>query len=281
MDPSLIPPLQILIAPIKAVEIMSFLLIAIIVKKRGGKPLRDQFYLNRTMFYGFIAWTVYIAVDLVIYLFAAQSFNLAVLTPTSGVSGYDLAYPSLLIANILRDIGMAGGVLNALIIFSAAYQIRYGRARFQKKVSRNPLTLVIIGVFTVSTIMFDQIKVTIKPTGVSISATFADLALIFLSVLICIYIYGAITFRTSIFQGIKEVDERLKNRLQFLSIGVLLMGIGHIYWVIMGVLAGINPIFGSLEFKILGHLIWVISPLLMYVALRSNMETKDEIKKDR
>ncbi len=268
MDLSLIPPLQILIAPIKVVEVFSFLLIALIVKKRGGKPLRDQFYLNRTMFYTFISWVVYISVDLVIYLFAALSFDLAVPTPSTGVTGYDLAYPSLLIANILRDVGMAAGLLNALFIFGAAYQVRFGRARFQKKISRNPLAIIIIGLFTAFTIFFDQIKVTITSTSVvKISATFADLALIFLSVIIAIYIYGAITFRTSIFKGIKEADDRFKSRLQYLSIGVLLMGIGHAYWVLTGAIGA-----SDLIFKILGHLIWVISPLLMYVALRGNME---------
>ncbi len=275
MDPALIPPLQILIAPIKVVEIFSFLLIALVVKKRGGKPLRDQFYLNRTIFYAFISWVVYISVDLVIYLFAAQSFNLAVPTPTEGISGYDLAYPSLLIANILRDVGMAGGVLNALFILSAAYQVRYGRMRFQKKVSRNPVALVIIGIFTVFTIVVDQIRVIIKPTsGVVIKATFVDLPLYSLTVLIIIYIYGAITFRTSIFQGIKEADERLKSRLQYLSIGVLLMGIGHAYWVVTGYIGA-----SDLIFKIMGHLIWVISPLLIYNALRDNVESPDKIKK--
>ncbi|OLS12064.1 MAG: hypothetical protein RBG13Loki_4321 [Promethearchaeota archaeon CR_4] len=64
--------------------------------------------------------------------FVALNFEGVDLAAKRVFTGYDPAYLSLLIANILRDIGMTGGMLNLMRLFVAATQIRFGWAKCQK-----------------------------------------------------------------------------------------------------------------------------------------------------
>lgn len=58
-----------------------------------------------------------------------------------------------------------------------------------------------------------------------------------------------------------------------LSFGVLLMGVGEAYWILKGVL-NLVPAFtvfittNDLWLKIIGHSIWTLSPILIYLGLR-------------
>ncbi len=225
----------------------------------------------------FFAWVVYVLCDIPIYLFAALSFDINVTTPPTG--GYNLAYPSIFITNILRDIGMTAGLLNLFLILFAAFQIRHGQAIFRKKISRNPVTITLIIAFIFISSAFDIEQVTIiTPATVVISASFTGVSLITLIIIISSYFYSAIEFRKAVYEGIKEADRPLKRRLALLSIGVVLMGVGNIYWLGLGILlySPIGPFIteNMLILSIFGHLIWASSPLLMYASLRQ-MKSKE------
>ncbi|HMF33612.1 MAG TPA: hypothetical protein VKK79_19470 [Candidatus Lokiarchaeia archaeon] len=268
---SVIPPEEIWVAIPKVIEIFFFVLIAIGVKNRGGRSYKDQYYLNRTFFFAFLSWVFYITCDLFIFLFAAVSFDPTV--PITAV-GYDLGHPSLLVANILRDIGLTGGLLNAIFLLIAAMQIRYGEKETKRKVTRNPISIIVIVAFLVIGGAFDMIKVQIGSNGnVSINPYYASVTIITLSTAVGVYFAAAFALRSSLYYNIKEAPPLLRRRLRLLSFGVLLMGVGEAYWILKGVL-NLVPAFtvfittNDLWLKIAGHCIWILSPVLIYLGLR-------------
>jgi hypothetical protein len=280
IDPSLVPSNEILLLPAKIAELCSFLVIAIMMRKRGKPSLPNSFYLSRTLSNAFFAWAVYVSCDIPIYLFAALSFNPAVPTPISGVTGYPLAYPSLIVANILRDIGMTFGQLNFILILFATYQIRHGEAAFKKNVARSPIFIIIISVYLTVSGIFDGIQVVINPSTVGVSAVFSGMSLIMIIIMISAYFYSAIKFKRALFEGIEEAERPLKRRLVVLSLGILLLGIGHAYWLVLGILRFIPALVLFLRtnasiLSMIGHLIWACSPILIFFSLRTSQSSKD------
>jgi|SRR5271157_134180 len=284
MDFSLIPPDELIIMYPKMVESFFFLLIAFMVKNRGGRSFKEQYYLNRTFFYAFLSWFVYISLDIVIFLFAAISFDPNIATPPGGVTGYPLAYPSLFITQILRDVGMAGGILNMLFLLVAAYQIRHGLEETKVNLTHNPFALVLMIVFLVVADYFDQIMVIITPGQVAlVTAQFSGMGLFALAVEVAVYFVSAFMLRRAMFRDTSGADPSLLKRLRFISWGVLLMGIGDLYWVVEGALwnAPSNaPNFLLLQdvsflLLIIGHVIWTLSPILVYLGLRRTGPEKE------
>ncbi len=246
------------------------------MRKRGNPSLPNSFYLSRTISNAFFAWAVYVSFDIPIYLFAALSFD-----PTVPITvvGYELAYPSLLVANIFRDIGMTFGQLNFILILCATYQIRHGEAAFKKNITRNPIFILIVSVYLTISGIFDGIQVKITST-VGVSAVFSGMSLIIICTMITAYFYSAIKFKRALFEGIEEAERPLKRRLVVLSLGILLLGIGHAYWLILGILRfipGLVLFLGANAsiLSMVGHLIWACSPIVIFFSLRKSQTPKD------
>ncbi len=274
---AMIPVQELIIMGPKLVEAMFFISIAFIVKNRGGHTFKEQYYLNRTFFFAFLSWFVYIISDAFLFPFAALSFEGVSVTTKTTFTGYPLEYPSLFIANVLRDVAMAGGILNLVFIFIGAYQIRFGRAKCQKEITHNVLAFVLILLFIGATVFFDGIKVSIYPIAdgkdPSVNPVYDLPQIILLFSTIVLYFISAISLRKSMSIGMSEKEQPLQRRLRLLSVGVLLMGVGHLYWVfkgIFGLLPGIGPFIttNAIALLLIGHAIWTLSPILMYFALR-------------
>jgi hypothetical protein len=65
----------------------------------------------------------------------------------------------------------------------------------------------------------------------------------------------------------EEPSKEFKKRIIFFMWGVLFMGFGHIYWLVLGLIAMYSPgvlILPSYIYYFIGHGLWTISPVLIY-----------------
>ncbi len=279
MGLEILPEAQIFIMFPKAVEAITFVVIALIIKNREGKAFNEQYLLNRTLVIGFFAWAQFITLDLFIFILAPQSFDPSIATGT--VTGYNTAYPSLLIANILRDLSIFGGYIFIWSIFSSAYIILHGEEQTRRRFLKNPLFvfgLVAYGLFFIFT---DEIYVQIRPgQDTVVNAVFSDISLITLTITITIYVLSALFFRKAASTGIYASTPKLKQRIKLLSWGALLLAIILVYWLVKGILEmlpGIGQVVLSLNIllEIIGHGVWSLAPILMYISLREPLPASD------
>lgn len=279
----IIPEAQFFIMYPKAVEAITFIVIAYIIKNRAGKAFKDQYLLNRILIIGFLAWAQYITLDLFLYLIAPQSFdpNIAILS-----TGYDLAHPSLLLANILRDIATVGGYTFIWSMFLAAYIILHGEAQTRRRFFNNPVFIVAILAYGVFFIFTDEIFVQIRPGQDTVVNMFASgLSLVTLTITITIYVISALFFRKASSIGIYSTTPALRRRIKLLSVAVLLLAFTLVYWLVKGVLEslpGVGTVVLSINIllEIIGHGMWSLAPILMYISLREPLPAKESSPKN-
>ncbi len=279
MGLEVIPEAQFYIMFPKAVEAITFVVVALILKNREGKAFKDQYLLNRTLIIGFLMWAQYITLDLFIYILAPQSFdpNVEVFV----VTGYNFTYPSLLLANILRDIGTLGGYIFIWAMFSSAYIILHGEAQTRRRFLKNPPFIIGIIAYGLFFIFTDEIAVTIRPgQDTHVNAVFSGISLITLTITITIYVLSALFFRKAASTGLYASTPKLKQRIKLLSWAVLLLAIILVYWLVKGILEslpGIGPVVLSVNIllEIIGHGLWSLAPILMYVSLREPLPARE------
>jgi|SRR5271157_2289596 len=265
------PPAQLIIAFPKAIEAIVFYIMAFMVKNRGGKAFKDQYILNRTFFVGFLGWAICMTLDIFLYMIAPLSFN-----PNVAVyaAGYDFTYPSLVIANFLRDISMIGGYVHIWCLLIAAYIIRHGMIETNKHLTQNWVFYCIVGAYGAFFIITDSIFVQIVPGQPTVvNAVFSGISLVTLTITISLYWIGAAFFYRTAHIQIYSAEPVLQHRIKLLSYGVILFGSILVYWLLIGMvetLPEIGPVVVAwdIPLEILGHGIWTIAPILMYGGLR-------------
>ena len=275
----LIQPLQeILIIP-KSIEVLLFLIVSIFIAKQfRNAPRQERPLLNRLFLAGIIGWTVYITLDIFIYVFAGWSFD--ALSPLGTYSGYNLEYLSLLIVQILRDIGMAGAMIITVSYFLAAFTIQMGEIKTRRYFFNIP-SFVGISVISLVIIYYDQIAVTISASGISVSAIWNSWSGLSLFIIILLYIMSAIILSLALREAnISENSKETKRKIRFLIAGVLFMALGHFYWFILGQLVIYAPLFigmfNVIALYVFGHMLWATSPICIYVGLSYKKKQKNQ-----
>jgi hypothetical protein len=242
-------------------------LIAIIIKRRS------KYILNTLFSFALIGWAIYIGTDTILYQIAPISllfFN---------------------IANMLRDIGMIGISIVPLCYIFAAFLIRDGEEiTFHQKRKRLVLAFVVNFAIIMGVIMNDSIMVyqknadgtktlidpaTLPPT-VPYSVNFDSVSLwgriAFIFYLSYVAWYVAAIYLMFIVQKRESGVE--KQRAIYIMIGILMIPSGIVYYVLLGTFKVPPDIYAILD--ILGHIIWMLSPIMIYLSLRlqqSNVKT--------
>lgn len=272
----MIEPLQLLIVPPKLLESIIFALsIVTLNKKIKIQGINSETQLSRLFLIGVTGWFIYITLDALIYVIAPLSMGSY--TSYGVYEGYNFSYPSLLIANILRDIGMAGSLVFNWIIFITAFFILYGQKSTNKKIIQNKMVMILIIIISAVLIISDQIQVNYNNPGtLHVSANWHgfggfSLALIILQFSFSIFFLLRNLSRSK--QSIHELSPSLNQKIQFLSIGVIIMLCGHLYWLFLGRFYSylsniINTTARTVIVYWIGHLFWMSAGIFIYLSVK-------------
>ncbi len=284
----------------KIIELMLYVLVAFTLnKKYKGIPFKKRPSMHRFFLSGICGWILYMFLDTFIYVIAPIS--IPVTTPVdTRFNVYPIEYPSLLIANILRDIAMPGALVMAWTYCAAAVQINNGinineRFFFSKekmfpekdkiKISRGLFFRLIAIVSVVTVIITDRIVVHVIADGqVHVASGWGIINTIFI---LGFFTYATILMiKQILYLRTTQMEAVYKKRAQNLGWGIISYTAGLYYWGLVGVIfqnwSASNTVI--LIFLFLGHGIWSLSAVFIYLAFRSTDEsttkssTEDEQK---
>ncbi len=252
----------------KSIEILLFILnIYFINKKNRDTAWKDRPQFHRSFLMGMMAWTVYIFLDIFIYTCAGLSMNES--TPVGTYQGYTSGYVSVTAVNILRDIGFVGSVIMSWNYLIAGFALRYDEEKVKAVFTKNKLILFLMGAITIIITAGDLIQVSVSENDIDVSGVFNGFAGFTIGLNVFIYLTTAVMLYLTLKSITKDDPSKdLKKRIGYFLWGVICMGFGHLYWLILGLIAiyapaslGVLPI---LFYYYLGHAFWTISPVLIY-----------------
>ncbi len=264
-----IQELQILLAIPKSIEAIFFMVnFWLVWRKYRGTPWKDRPQLNKLFLIGFLGWIFYITFDIFIYIFAPVSMK--GIDPPFQVEGYPRESPSLFWMNILRDIGFFGAWVILWAYFIASYNIRYG-AEKTKKVFANPITHAIMLGVSIYFVWHDQIRVTLLENDVLVNAVWDGISGWSLGITIIFFMISAVLmYRALHIARVQEESKETRRKLLYLTIGVFMMGLGDIYWWVLGALKVVGPDSFIFFLFFLGHFLWLLSPVFIYLGLKQS-----------
>ncbi|TFF85319.1 MAG: hypothetical protein EU551_04315 [Promethearchaeota archaeon] len=234
----------------RAIELVVYLTCAIIIYRK-----RD-YYLNKVYAFSLIGWSLYVICDILI--FPIGHFEPYIIM-ASGEPG--ITYP--LIANILRDFQVLGGLLTAFGYIYASIVIRYGVLKAKEKKTMGILIIAAV-IFSLIGMLNDGIirnvnetpqvvQTDYKPLGIAIF--FVEITLFFIAVYEHIRAYREI-----------DISKPEKRRIMYFIFGSVLIAAGVIYFIIIG------QVVPGRDYQIItgpiGHAIWILSPLCILYGFR-------------
>ena len=278
----LVENLHVALIPAKIIEVCLFILVILLINQKfKGTPVKKRPLLHQLFFYAMIGWTLYIFLDIFIFVFAAYSFEgYAPAGETLLYSGYDADYPSLFWMNIFRDFAMAGLITQVFLYLLVPSCIERGEQKTREVyLSKGrwliPLILILVVVAN------DQIVVMIYGNHIRVDTDWNGIALF--SLLFVIGTYLGVSFRihkTLSKTAENQPSKAYKTQVKRLSFGIFVMGLGYIYMLMMGMIDEIFPVWGNSN-KIwlgwIGHMIWASSPLFIYFGFKAQ-ETGDFVE---
>lgn len=265
----------ILILP-KSLNLLTFLLISLHLLKKYMKTSEDDRYvLHRVFIFGFLSWVLYMAVDIIVFPLATQSFIDMNIQNTGTVMYYPLEYPSLFIANVLRDFGMAGGLCSAFSYLFSVFIITKGELWTWEKIVKKKWLLAIIAIGSCILIANDTLGVTVIDGAIYTEAVWSGMAGFSVFLLVLIYCGSALFLGITVLK-INCKEEHFRRGFKMIAIGISFMGLGSIYWLVFGKLRGFIEMefWMILMFYFIGHFIWSASPILIYYGLKKLWERK-------
>jgi len=245
------------------------------LKKINDKNQLSIPFLYQLFIFGVFCWTIYTILDIIIFSFAAVSFESSIDTV---VSGYDVAYPSLFIANILREISILA-VFGFIISFYIAHHVIISGEHYARHVIAEKRVKLLIFAQILILCIFENIEVSIKglkvrimnqsPLFVFIFSFFTPI-LLFSVASICILSVSFKNCEKNRFYG----DEQ--RRINLISVGYFILALGFnwfLFWMIIDAFFGILVI--EVLFTIVNltlHAFWVTSAILIYLAFRKKRD---------
>jgi hypothetical protein len=274
----LISSLQLTLIIPKAIETALFVInIYLINKKNKGIAWKDRPQFHKSFLLGMVAWTIFILADIFIYTLAGLSMD--EFTPFGTYQGYDPNFPSLFGVNILRDIAFVASLIMCWSYLIAAFSLRFDEERVKSVFTNNKVVLSLMIVITIVIAAGDIIKVSVSETGISVSGVFNGFAGFSIGLNVLLYVISALMlFRTISVVTSDDPSKLFKRRIKFFMWGVIFMGIGHIYWLVLGLISIFSPsmlILPKLFYFFLGHSFWTISPALIYLGFGKGYKAEE------
>ncbi|MCF2141571.1 MAG: hypothetical protein K9W44_16070 [Candidatus Lokiarchaeota archaeon] len=261
-------------------SILYFIIFLKILKKL--KKLRDQDgripHLTLLFLIGIGGWLLYITLDCIIYLIAP--FSLSSDMANKIYKGYPLTIPSLYIANILRDIAMTGAILMAWVYLILSFYLKYGEHRTNRMFFQNRLMNFTILFITVLAVIGDRIQIRKIDNKVLVNAEWTGLASLGLYLIIFLFTLATVVLGAVLISIIRDIERKsLRRKIWYIFLGVALFTFGDYYWFFTGILSEIfHPYLTETSIRMIlytiGHLIWMLSPIFIYLSLRNTSEPK-------
>ncbi len=273
----MIEPLQIsLILPRSINALLILIVLLKLYKKYLHTIFRQRPLLNQLYIIGLLGWFGYLSLDIIIPIIAPISFISPF--PDGKHVGYLSAYPSLLIANILRDIGLLGAIITSWSYLIAAFSIKYGELRTKKVFLDNKIVMFLIVIFSIITTFGDRVMVETYNNQVYTTATWEGIYGVFLvSVIILFFGSGILLFSILKSTVTTETDAKYRKKVKFLMYGVIAVIGGNTYWLFLSQLRKwFNPwimengLYGIFGFNWIGHFIWMLSPIFIFLGLKED-----------
>ncbi|UYP47676.1 hypothetical protein NEF87_003961 [Candidatus Lokiarchaeum ossiferum] len=263
--------MQLILAIPKTIEAVLFLIIILkLNKKYKGLSLKERPQLNTLYLVGLIGWLIYITLDIFIYIIAPLSFT--ELTPIGVYTGYDSQFPSLFIANILRDIGFFGALIISWCYFVAAFNIKFGEKQTHHFFGNNRIIQALILTSSIVLSAGDKIKVEINEGNASVNAVWDGIEGAFVAIVILLFVTSVILLSITLRSSIPSIsDDIFRRRIKILILGTVFMACGHIYWLGLSLLLKIPAVFEFLSIQFwyvtahwIGHMLWTLSPIFIF-----------------
>jgi hypothetical protein len=275
---ALVEVLQLILIIPKGIQSLLFLLnIILINKKYSSTQWKERPQFHKLFLMGLIGWFIYIALDILIYTVAGISMT--ELTPIGNYAGYLLEYPSLLIVNILRDIAFLGSMIMSWCYLIAAFALRFEEEKIKEAFTSNKIVLTIMIVISIIIIAGDIIQVSVEDTGITVSGIFNGFAGFAIILNVSVYVFSAILLYATLRSVAKDDPSKsFRRRITFFMWGVIFMGLGHIWWITLGIISIVNPkllIFPLLMYFFIGHGFWIASPILIYFGFARKSSKND------
>lgn len=265
---ALISSLELFLIIPKLIETALFVInIVLINNKYKGIAWKDRPQFHRSFLMGMIAWTIYIFLDIFIYTCAGLSMDEN--TPFGTYQGYDFDFPSLFGVNILRDIAFGASSIMSWNYIIAAFALRYDEEKVKAVFTNNIVVLFLMCVITMIITGGDIVQVSVSEAGISVSGIFNGFAGFSIAFNIIIYVISTLMLLFTLSELIRDdPSKNFKKKIRFFIWGIIFMGIGHIYWLILGLFTIFSPSVLNLPvlfYFFLGHIFWMISPVLIYL----------------
>ncbi len=281
---------QIYIIPAKIFELILYIIVlSSLNKKYKGVSIFKRPSLHQYFVLGIAGWILYMILDIIIFAIAPLSLS-EPLTPGI-MQGYTIEYPSLLFANILRDIGIIGAIFTAWFYCMAAVRINTGISLNGKifgsdkkilsiknfKLTWGHFSSILAVTILIIFIILDQIKIEIiDSTTIHVSSDWG----IAMILIIILYSISTILMVQQLFKIRKtQMEIEYKHRATLLGWSIIIFTSGILYWALMGILLGNYESIKqfSLVFFYFGHIIWMISAILIFQAFK---QIKSDLGKD-
>ncbi|XEO74994.1 hypothetical protein WKT22_00007 [Candidatus Lokiarchaeum ossiferum] len=282
---------QIYLIPAKIFEIITYILVLYTLnRKYRGINLRKRPPIHQYFVIGISAWIFYMIFDTIIFVIAPLSISTPLLSE-SPYQGYLTGYASVTIANILRDIAIFGAICHAWFYCAAAVKIQTGvnltRKIFgsdeeiltikTKSLTWGHLAKIFGFIILIAVVYLDQIVINVSDSTIHVSS---DWGIGLILILILYTTSTILMFRQLVALRNKPMEAEYKTRAKLLGWSIIIFTIGLYYWGLTGSLLTwlINwkPEIASYSiiFLYLGHFIWMLSGIYVYLAFRDVNKTE-------
>jgi hypothetical protein len=232
----------------------------------------SNYILNHLYYIAFLGWGVFIGTDGLLFIIAAQS---------------PLLYT---VANVLRDVGVIMIALIPLCFVIGGDVINEGEEiALHVKRGKMLFTFIINFALSVAMLFTDSIKVydislpaqwpaidpaSLPPTGnfvVNFDTQSAEG--IFGSAMIIVFVGWYAYSVIQMFVVQRGLAGARRARARYIMVGVLMIPTGIVYFIVLGYFqTGVT--WDRLLLVMLGHVIWMLSPVLVYIGMRLHVPTE-------
>lgn len=281
----MIDPIQTYLILPRGFELIIYTLCAILLLKKQKTKSNTEpgNYLRLLYIIAFLSWSIYMILDIVTSLIIGLSITYQYIEylpkwyfPIK-FTGYFSGFPSVTLANILRDFQMIAAMSMIILTYFATQVIKNGKALAIKKMK----DIKIIAFFAITgftMVFFDMKEIVFQnPSSMTVSGSWDSLGVEgYLGFLLYI---GVMTYSTAIIFNLymkssnkKDISVKsIKRKLLGFNIGYLFLSLGMWYWVLEPELQQIlNFTLHPIVQETVGHILWIIAPIAFYFALRAD-----------
>lgn len=244
----------------------AYLIIRKIRKKEHNTPGN---ILKKSFFFVFIMFMLMTLDDLINTLIASIGIPLV---PGEYV-GYDLNYPFLFIANIVRDLWAIPMALVNYFTFRSIKIIQHGEQfgteRAKKKIFLAYYILMMVvfaSIDILSVVISPELIVRVEVRPILLGSLFYLMYIVLIMYLLT-FTYSFLVISIQFFKNVRKIQKNQKLRLGFFLLGYTFLLIGVYHFGFVGVLF---PWTNPLAFQLFGHAIWSIAPIFFSIALSIN-----------